>query len=141
MCHYSPVMSRSIYTRPLSSPHSPARCYPVSVLPSQLSAPPQQHSNIQQKSDLLTPGLPHSHYIVHTDWTVLYCIVQSLSLLICHHRHSGDVARPGIRPGSDTRRPLRFLAPHLSLVKCIFWKPGSREPSPAAFWDLGWERR
>ena len=38
--------------------------YQCSLLPSELSAPPQ-HSNIQQKSDLLTPGLPHSHCTIH----------------------------------------------------------------------------
>ena len=113
--HYTPVMSRVFIPGhyPLLGPHCVIQ-YQSS--PSEHSAPPQ-HSNIQQKSDLLTPGLPHSHYTGHCS-TQLY---SEIDVLIFHC--------PSILldPGSDlgvTRRPLRVLAPHLSSVKCIFWKPG-----------------
>ena len=72
------------------------------VLPSELSAPPQ-HSNIQQKSDLLTPGLPHSHYhYTYCTVYILYCWELDFPSSVNLHRIARMLDRPGLRPGCDT---------------------------------------
>ena len=105
--------------------------YQCSLLPSELSAPPQ-HSNIQQKSDLLTPGLPHSHCTIHcTIRLSLYILLRTWLDL----PSSILLDRPGLRPGCDTEA-LAISCFSIS-GEMHFLEAGSRDPSFAAFWDLG----
>ena len=50
-----------------------------------------------------------------------------------------DFARPGIRPGSDTEALASSCSASV-FGELHFLEAGSRVPSFAAFWDLGWER-
>mgnify|MGYP001496148217 CR=1 FL=1 len=122
LCHYTPVMSRSIYTRALSTAQSALRSpvlSSISAPSSPLSSPPLPSIQISNRNQIYL-HLDSHILITHAG----HCSTQLYSEIDVLIFHCPSIL---LDPGSDlgvTRRPLRVLAPHLSLVKCIFWKPG-----------------
>lgn len=90
-----------------------------SISPPPLSTPPLPSIQISNRNQIYL-HLDSHILITHAG----HCSTQLYSEIDVLIFHCPSIL---LDPGSDlgvTRRPLRVLAPHLSLVKCIFWKPG-----------------
>ena len=92
--HYTPVMSRSIYTRPLSTARA-TLCYPVSALPlwALRPSPAFKYPTEIRFTYTWTPTFSLHRAQYTALFTISWCLDFPLSI---------DFARPGIRPGSDT---------------------------------------
>lgn len=131
LCHYTPVMSRSIYTRALSTAQSALRSpvlSSISAPSSPLSSPPLPSIQISNRNQIY---LHLDSHILTVLFTVLYILLRTWLDL----PSSILLDRPGLRPGCDTEA-LAISCFSIS-GEMHFLEAGSRDPSFAAFWDLG----